>query len=121
MSKFGIYFNYKHDYRRALAYLVIPTFTTIMLISMANLTYEMYANKSLSFILYEDITTLRSFIWIPIVTSFTTFIRSLRVRFAALNSLLRFPQQYFLALCILFEILRFLHYFSTCFYVEVDF
>lgn len=94
MAKFGIYFNYKNDSRRAFAYLFVPSVITVTLIIASNITYEIYANKSIYFILFEDIINLRPFIWIPIVISFTTFIRGLLERFVALNTLLRYSNMF---------------------------
>lgn len=73
---------------------------------MSNLIFDMYANKSVYFILFDDTINLRSFIWIPIVITFTTFLIKLRERFAALNALLRFQTHYLGFRGILYDYLK---------------
>lgn len=92
MAKLRIHFNYKSDYRRAFINSITPTILAIALLAISNATFDIYSNKSFDILVVYHFIVIRSLIWIPIVISFSTFVRGLCKRFAMLNSLLRFNQ-----------------------------
>lgn len=95
MSEFGISFDYKAQNRRATIYLILPT-----LIVLALTIIEPAVNpltwKSEFLILLRRFTPglIWSFAWIAVTMSYAVFIRSLYIRFAALNTLLRSHPHY---------------------------
>lgn len=90
MTKFGIIFNYKNDFRRGCVYLIAPTIVIFSVLAYSNHIFDIYANKSYLHILCINGLIIQSLIWIPIVISFSTFLHGVDKRFVALNSLLRF-------------------------------
>lgn len=95
MLKFGIYFNYEHEYRRAWIYLITPTLLALTIIVASIFTYEYNSLKSFSYLRWYYPYFVRSIVWISITISFETFLRSLYERFVALNSILRYWIQRF--------------------------
>lgn len=89
VSKFGFYFDYKHECRRNWVYLAIPNLFVSILLIISNFLYNENWHESFDFLQWYCPFLLRSVVWISIVISFKTFIRNLYERFAALNSLLR--------------------------------
>lgn len=90
MSKFGVNFNYKRDYRRTWLYFTIVVLMILILLFF--LVFDVFVSRA------ELLSTLDGFcfnflyfvVWIPDVISFIIFIRSLYERFVTLNTLLRF-------------------------------
>lgn len=89
MSKFGFYFNYKNEARRALYYLMTPTLIGLALVLCAFATVD----DPLTFIFVSKYLLrkyLRTNVCISISVSFAIFMRCLYMRFVALNALLRY-------------------------------
>lgn len=89
MWRFQISFNYTREAQRSFLYLMTPTMTTITLIA----TYLVAEREkfSLSFVFQSYCRRyIRSIICVSISASFAIFMRSLYIRFAALNFLLKY-------------------------------
>lgn len=109
MLKFEILFDYKEEARRSLLYLIAPTLTTIATI-FAFAIADWDQHTFLYFLKYFDRKFHRTIMCIATSVPFAIFIRSLYIRFAALNSLIRYhqsapntPDYYYPILCGLLE------------------
>lgn len=85
----GISFNYKNEKRRVLLYILVPTLIVPILLVMNVILFESNSRTSLNFLRWAAPQLLRSTECISVARSFAIFIRSLYIRFAALNFLLR--------------------------------
>lgn len=87
IAKFAIFFNYKNEHRRASFYLAAPTFLTLVI-----LIVEAFVSGPIvpiNYLQWNGPPFLRTILCITVSMSYAIFIRSLYMRFAALNSLLR--------------------------------
>lgn len=89
MFKFGVSFNYKNEKRNAFLHLMIPAVVALPLILFTIGVYEPDWDESPEFLQWAGPELLRDNICISVTMSFSIFIRSLYIRFAALNTLLR--------------------------------
>lgn len=96
MLKIGISFNYKDEKRSAFLHLIIPALISIPLLMVTVVVYEPDWDSSPQFLEWAGPEFLRDNICIFVTMSFSIFIRSLHIRFAALNTLLRFHCFYLL-------------------------
>lgn len=92
ISKFGISFNYSNENRRAFSYLITPTLIAFVLIilNIIAVVPDWNVLMSFKFLQWAGPQFLRSIECITVSMSFTIFLRSLYIRFATLNSLLRY-------------------------------
>lgn len=87
-SKVGFFFNHKEENRRAIFYLLTPTSIAVLIVITPVFGIE-YSDKEYIMQRYGA-RFLRSLGCIAVLMSSSIFIRSLYMRFAAINTLLRF-------------------------------
>lgn len=91
MAAFGVHFNYKKEYRNALAYSVLLIFISLFYVGITFVSSDAW-NPNLSILTWMYLVAIILFqlpFWGIVTIVFVVLMRNLRDRFVALNSILR--------------------------------